>query len=110
MSPMSTSRTSEVGNVSDAVRRYGLATLAAIVALWLRQLLSPLLGEGNPYHTLWPAVVFSAWYCGLGPSLLTTSIGLAGVCTGSFRLTIPSPSRTPKLKSLEWSDFSYSPP
>jgi signal transduction histidine kinase len=79
MSPMSTSRTSEVGNVSDAVRRYGLATLAAIVALWLRQLLSPLLGEGNPYHTLWPAVVFSAWYCGLGPSLLTTSIGLAGV-------------------------------
>jgi signal transduction histidine kinase len=74
---MSTDHTSEV--VSDAVRRYGLAILAAIVALWLRQLLSPLLGEGNPYHTLWPAVVFSAWYCGLGPSILTASIGLAGI-------------------------------
>jgi two-component system NarL family sensor kinase len=79
MSPMSPDRTLEVGNVSDAVRRYGLAILAAIVALWLRQLLSPLLGDGNPYHTLWPAVVFSAWYCGLGPSVFTTSIGLVGV-------------------------------
>ena len=79
MSPMSTDRTSAASHVSDAVRRYGLAILAAIVALWLRQLFSPLLGQGNPYHTLWPAVVFSAWYCGLGPSILTASIGLLGV-------------------------------
>jgi signal transduction histidine kinase len=61
------------------VRRYGLAISAAIIALWLRWLLSPLLGETNPYHTLWPAVVFSAWYCGLGPSILTALIGLAGI-------------------------------
>jgi signal transduction histidine kinase len=80
MSPrLSTDRTSEVGNISDAVRRYCLAIFAAIVALWLRQLLSPLFGESNPYHTLWPAVVFAAWYCGLGPSILTASIGLVGV-------------------------------
>jgi len=76
---MSAERSTEAGNVSDAARRYGLAILAAIVALWLRQMLSPLLGDGNPYHTLWPAVVFSAWYCGLGPSILTASIGLIGV-------------------------------
>jgi signal transduction histidine kinase len=56
----------------DDVRRYGLAILAVIVALLLRRFLAPLLGENNPYHTLWPAVVFSAWYCGLGPSLVTT--------------------------------------
>jgi signal transduction histidine kinase len=61
------------------MRRYGLAILATILALWLRWVLSPLLGETNPYHTLWPAVVFSAWYCGLGPSILTTLIGLAGI-------------------------------
>jgi signal transduction histidine kinase len=76
---MGTDQISQAGNLNDAVRRYGLAILAAIVALWLRQLLSPFLGEGNPYHTLWPAVVFSAWYCGLGPSMVTASIGLVGV-------------------------------
>lgn len=33
----------------------------------------------NPYHTVWAAVVFSAWYCGLGPSIVTALIGVAGV-------------------------------
>jgi signal transduction histidine kinase len=75
---MTINRFSPTGNYNDA-HRYGLAVLAAIVALWLRRLLSPLLGETNPYHTLWPAVVFSAWYCGLGPSIVTTLIGVTGV-------------------------------
>jgi signal transduction histidine kinase len=60
-------------------RRYALAIFAALLALWLRWLLSPLLGETNPYHTLWPAVVFSAWYCGVGPSMVTSLTGLAGI-------------------------------
>lgn len=64
---------------SNALRRYGLAILAAIAALLLRRLLAPLLGQNNPYHTVWAAVVFSAWYCGLGPSIVTTLIGVAGV-------------------------------
>ena len=59
--------------------RYALAILAAIVALLLRGLLTPLLGISNPYHTVWLAVVFSAWYCGLGPSIFTTILGAAGV-------------------------------
>jgi signal transduction histidine kinase len=63
----------------EVVRRYALAILAATLALWLRWVLSPLLGETNPYHTLWPAVVFSAWYCGLGPSIVTSLLGLAGI-------------------------------
>jgi signal transduction histidine kinase len=67
-----------IGNYKDA-RRYGLAVLATITALCLRQLASPLLGETNPYHTVWPAVVFSAWYCGLGPSIVTALTGLVGV-------------------------------
>ena len=58
--------------------RYGLAILAALVALLLRQVLTPLLGENNPYHTVWAAVVFSAWYCGLGPSIVTTLLCLVG--------------------------------
>lgn len=59
--------------------RYALAILAAVIALFLRQILSPLLGQSNPYHTLWAAVVFSAWYCGLGPSIITTLVGVLGV-------------------------------
>jgi len=59
--------------------RYALAILAAIAALLVRGLLTPLLGITNPYHTVWLAVVFSAWYCGLGPSILTTILGTVGV-------------------------------
>ena len=59
--------------------RYASAVLAAVVALLLRQMLSPWLGTDNPYHTLWAAVVLSAWYCGVGPSVVTTLIGLLGV-------------------------------
>ena len=59
--------------------RYALAILAAIAALLLRGLLTPLLGISNPYHTVWLAVVFSAWYCGLGPSIVTTILGAVGV-------------------------------
>jgi len=68
----------ELESAHSGVRRYGLAILAAIVALALRGLLSPLLGEHNPYHTVWAAIVFSAWYCGLGPTIIATLIALVG--------------------------------
>jgi len=92
---MSTDPILEAGNDYDVARRYGLAILAAIVALWFRRLLSPFLGESNPYHTVWAAVFFSAWYCGLGPSISTALISLLGVWywflppTGSFTLRDP---------------------
>jgi PAS domain S-box-containing protein len=59
--------------------RYGLAVLAAGAALFFRKLLDPLLGNANPYHTLWLAVVFCAWYCGLGPSIVTVVLGTTGI-------------------------------
>lgn len=64
---------------SGPALRYSLAILAAAAALFLRGLLTPLLGNGNLYHTVWLAVVFSAWYCGLGPSMVTTALGALGV-------------------------------
>jgi signal transduction histidine kinase len=85
----------EAGRHYEEMRRYAFAISAAIAALWLRQLLSPLLGENNPYHTVWAAVVFSAWYCGLGPSIVTTLLSLLGVWywflppAGSFALEDP---------------------
>ncbi|MHB8217958.1 MAG: ATP-binding protein [Candidatus Sulfotelmatobacter sp.] len=86
---------SDPGNARDQVRRYGLALLAAIVALLLRKLLAPLLGDNNPYHTVWVAVVVSAWYFGLWPSIVATLVGVVGVWywfippAGSFELKEP---------------------
>lgn len=59
--------------------RYVLGVLAAVAAVLLRDMLGPFLGQQNPYHTIWLAVVFSAWYCGIGPAILTVLIGGAGV-------------------------------
>jgi PAS domain S-box-containing protein len=59
--------------------RYAVAILAVAVALYLRYLLIPLLGIKNPYHTVWLAVAFSAWYCGIGPSIVTTILSTLGV-------------------------------
>jgi signal transduction histidine kinase len=76
----------------ETVRRYGAAILAAIAALFFYKLLAPALGGQNPYHTAWAAVVFSAWYCGVGPSILAILLELVGVWywflppAGSFQL------------------------
>jgi len=66
------------GNRSTA-ERYAVGAFTAVVALVLRKALSPILGEQAPYMTLWPAVVFSAWYCGVGPAIVTVFVGIAGV-------------------------------
>lgn len=58
---------------------YGLAALVAVVAVYLRYLLIPVLGEANPYHTAWIAVVFCSWYCGLRPSVLCTALCAMGI-------------------------------
>jgi PAS domain S-box-containing protein len=59
--------------------RYALGALAAAAALLLRWMLAPLLGKENAYHTAWAAVVFSAWYCGVGPAIVTVLVSLAGI-------------------------------
>lgn len=61
------------------MRLYALAALAVVAALILRGLLDPLLGADNPYHTIWLAMVFSAWYCGIGPSLVAALMAAFGI-------------------------------
>jgi signal transduction histidine kinase len=61
------------------VWRYAAALAAIGTALALRELLRVFLGNSNPYHTVWVAIVFSAWYCGLGPSILASLLGALGV-------------------------------
>ena len=102
---------SEAKHDRDELRRYGLAVLATIVALLLREALTPLLGENNPYHTVWAAVVFSAWYCGLGPSVVTTVLSLVGVWywflppTHSFALENPETAISGMVGFLFFSSF-----
>jgi hypothetical protein len=56
--------------------RYAMAILAAAAALLLRKILSPWLGPDNPYLPSWAAIVFSAWYCGIGPSVACVLVSL----------------------------------
>ena len=79
-------------SMADNLRRYGAAFSAAIAALFLYKLLTPILDGQNPYHTAWAAVVFSAWYCGVGPAIVTVLLDLLGIWywflppAGSFQL------------------------
>jgi PAS domain S-box-containing protein len=63
----------------SAAVRYILAAALAWLAVYMRVLLGPWLGWKNPYHTVWAVVVFSSWYCGLGPSILSVLVGLIGI-------------------------------
>ena len=63
---------------NSAVTRYGLAVLAVAASLFLRHLCEPLLGLQNTYHTAWAAVVFTSWYCELGPAILSVVLAAIG--------------------------------
>ena len=76
--------------------RYGYAFIAALTASLICGGLEHFAGHGGTYVVLLLAVVFSAWYCGVGPSILATILGLVGTMFGfipwfhSFRSTDPS--------------------
>ena len=58
--------------------RYVLATASVLIALILGAALRGLAGESAVFVVLLPAIAFSAWYCGIGPSILAITLGLAG--------------------------------
>ncbi len=55
--------------------RYGAAVIAIILATLARELLSPVLGSAAPFSAYFVAIMFTAWYGGLGPSLLALISG-----------------------------------
>jgi PAS domain S-box-containing protein len=63
----------------SGISRYVLALLATAAALALGELLPSFLGPGRWSPALWAAVVFSAWWCGLAPSIVTALSGTVGV-------------------------------
>ncbi|HYP26574.1 MAG TPA: PAS domain S-box protein [Blastocatellia bacterium] len=63
------------GDRSFAIR-YGTAVLSVAMATLIRLMLTPLLGpERVPFITYFLAVVFAAWYGGLGPAMLVVVAG-----------------------------------
>jgi signal transduction histidine kinase len=93
------------------VPRYVVAILIAIVGLFFRQLLFPLLGVSNPFHTAWAAVIFAAWYCGMGPAIVTAIIEVIGIWywfippVHSFRFSDPKSQISGMVGFLFFSSF-----
>jgi signal transduction histidine kinase len=83
---------------SNAAARYLIAAGGAIVAIAARWALNPLLGDTLPYATLYPAVAFAAWFCGVGPSALLTILGMLGLrylfIFPKYSLSIPDGPQT----------------
>jgi len=85
-------------------QRYIGSALSVGVALLARYLLSPVLGDDLPYVTLLAAVAFSAWFCGLGPSIMTVVVASL---SGRYLFLHPShslsiPDRTQSLGILSF--------
>lgn len=78
---------------SNAAARYSIALAIAAIAVAARWVLSPVLGDYLPYVTLYPAVAFGAWICGVGPAVLLTLLGMAGaryfIVVPRYSLNIP---------------------
>src|ERR1700737_590256 len=83
---------------SNAAARYVIAFCAAILVIAARWALNPTLGDYLPYVTLYPAVAFAAWCCGVGPSALLTIVGILGVrylfISPQYSLSIPDVPQT----------------
>jgi PAS domain S-box-containing protein len=61
--------------VRSLLRRYGAALMAVVLATLLRMWLDPLLESRAPFSTYFVAIMFAAWYGGIGPSLMVMVVG-----------------------------------
>jgi hypothetical protein len=73
--------------------RYTAALASIVLALLTRWALNPVLADSVPYVILFPAVAFSAYFCGVGPSVAAVIVGLEEHDTGSFLQCIRFASR-----------------
>ena len=60
------------------LRRYGAALVAVVLATLLRMWLDPFLENRAPFSTYFVAIMFAAWYGGIGPSLMVMVVGAFG--------------------------------
>lgn len=62
----------------NTTARYAIALAAILVGLLIGRALSPFLGDAAPFITLFPAVVFATWFCGMGASILSVVAAVLG--------------------------------
>ena len=60
---------------SSPLQRYSLAIGLIVVATAVRAALGPALGQRQPFATFYIALILSAWYGGLGPSIVAMTLG-----------------------------------
>jgi signal transduction histidine kinase len=75
---MATAALGSARTPKNSLLEYPGALSAVAVALLIRGALNPLFGDFAPYVMLFPAVAFSAWYCGVGPSVVSVVLALVG--------------------------------
>jgi signal transduction histidine kinase len=75
---MATDASSSPQHAKKTAARYAVALLATAIALLARWALKPLFGDYVSYIMLFPAMAFSAWYCGVGPSIASAALAIAG--------------------------------
>lgn len=72
-------RLPSAASFENTTTRYAVALLATAIALLTRLLLNPVLDGNLPFITLFAALAFSAWFCGIGPSVLSLVVAILGV-------------------------------
>ena len=71
--------TSSSARISEnALLRYAIALAAVLTALLICRGVNVFVAGREVYVLLLPAIAFSAWYCGVGPSVLATGVALVG--------------------------------
>lgn len=84
-----------MGTTKRVVLNYGAAILAVVLAVWLRYLLTPVLGTRFPFITLFGAVGVAVWVGGVQAALIAMVIGYLGVS-----YLVLEPRYLPVLKNL----------
>jgi signal transduction histidine kinase len=81
--------------------RFGVAFIATILALLIALPLNHFADSSAPYITTLAAVVFCAWYCGLGPSMASIALSLLTI----DYWTIP-PTHSLRIEhTADWFEF-----
>ena len=62
-----------------AVRRYGVALIAATASAVIDAALTPIWGVRFPFLAYYPATMVAAWYGGFSPGVLATGLSLGAV-------------------------------
>jgi PAS domain S-box-containing protein len=76
--------------------RYGIAVVSIVLATLLRLWLDPILDDYIPFTTYYAAIMFTAWYGGLGPSIAAL---ISGALLASYLFV--EPRRSLMISNLE---------